>query len=275
MQAPWLRVQRGEAPLIVSIPHAGSELVAAIEARLLSPWLARKDADWWVDRLYAFAQPLGATLIGTALSRTVIDVNRDPEGRSLYPGQATTELCPTTTFDGEPLYRPGAAPDAAEILERRARWYAPYHAALASEIARLRARHPRIVLYDAHSIRSHVPRLFAGELPHFNVGTNGGASCAQALSDDVAAACAQSGDRVIVNGRFKGGHITRHYGQPARGVHAIQMELACRTYLDEPREITQENWPAAFVDERAARARDVLQSVLKACLRFAGRAEEP
>jgi N-formylglutamate deformylase len=270
----WLRVQRGDAPLIVSIPHAGSELVPALEARLLSPWLARKDADWWVDRLYAFAQPLGATLLGTALSRSVIDVNRDPEGRSLYPGQATTELCPTTTFDGEPLYRPGMAPDAAEILERRTTWYAPYHTALASEITRLRARHPRIVLYDAHSIRSRIPRLFAGELPHFNVGTNSGASCAQALADDVAAACAQSGDRVVVNGRFKGGHITRHYGQPAEGVHAIQLELACRTYLDEPSVITPESWPAAFADERAARARDILESVLKACLRFAGRSEE-
>ncbi len=169
----WLSVHRGAAPLLVSLPHTGTAVPSDIEVGLWSPWLARKDADWWIDRLYAFAADLGATTVHTAMSRTVIDVNRDPSGVSLYPGQATTELCPTTSFDGEPLYRAGHEPDAAEIARRRARYFAPYHAALAAELTRLRAMHPRVVLYDCHSIRSRVPRLFDRLLPEFNIGTNG------------------------------------------------------------------------------------------------------
>ena len=173
----WLHVERGEAPLIVSLPHTGTEIPPDIEARLVSPWLARKDADWWVDRLYAFAAGLGATTIRTAISRTVIDVNRDPSGASLYPGQATTELCPTTTFDGEALYTGQARRRTRLRSPSASAYFDPYHAALAGEIARLRARHGAVVLYDAHSIRSRVPRLFDGVLPNFNIGTNGGASC--------------------------------------------------------------------------------------------------
>jgi N-formylglutamate amidohydrolase len=145
------------------MPHAGVDIPAPFRQGLASQWLAQRDADWWIDKLYDFGAPLGATLVRTSISRTVIDVNRDPAGASLYPGQATTELCPTTTFDGEPLYRSNAAPDAAAIEKRREIYYVPYHAALVSEIKRLRARYARIVLYDCHSIRSRIPRLFAGE----------------------------------------------------------------------------------------------------------------
>ncbi len=162
----------------------------------------------------------------TALSRTVIDVNRDPRGASLYPGQATTGLCPTETFDGEPLYRPGQEPDPAEIDRRRAVFFEPYHAALTSEIARLRSLHGKVVLYDCHSIRSVVPRLFDGKLPVFNIGTNDGKSADPALQALVAQLLAESGETSVVNGRFKGGCITRHYGDPPGGVHALQMELA-------------------------------------------------
>src|ERR1700678_2584208 len=143
----WLILERRDAPFIVSIPHAGTELLG-FEPAFVNPWLARKDADWWLDALYDFVEPLGATLVRTQLSRSIIDVNRDPSGASLYPGQATTELCPTTTFDGEPLYHPGCEPTAAEVASRRSAWFEPYHAALTAEIARLRATHPRVVLYD-------------------------------------------------------------------------------------------------------------------------------
>ena len=174
--ATFLEITRGTAPLLVSIPHTGTDIPAEIEADLVSLWLARKDADWWIEKLYDFAPALGATVLRTTISRTVIDVNRDPSGASLYPGQATTGLCPTETFDGETLYRAGREPDEAEIARRRALYFAPYHDALAAEIARLRQMHPRIVLYDCHSIRSVVPRLFDGELPHLNLGTNSGRS---------------------------------------------------------------------------------------------------
>lgn len=264
-----LEIHRGDAPLIVSFPHTGTELPTAVAARMISPWLARKDADWWIERLYDFAPGLGATTVRTAISRTVIDVNRDPSGASLYPGQATTGLCPVTTFDGEPLYRTGE-PDEAEIARRRETYFEPYHAALEAEIARLRAIHPKVVLYEAHSIRSVIPRLFDGELPNFNIGTNSDESCDAALTAAVEAACDASPFSRVTNGRFKGGWTTRHYGRPDDGVHAIQMELACRGYMDEPEGLaTSVTWPTPYDDTRAAPMRAALTQVLQACLDFA------
>jgi formiminoglutamase len=261
----WLAVHRGDAPLIISIPHAGTDIPGDVEVALVSPWIGRKDADWYVDRLYDFAAGLGATVVASSISRTVVDVNRDPSGASLYPGQATTELCPTITFDGEPLWL--QAPDETEIARRVDAYFRPYHAALQGEIARLRATHPAIVLYEAHSIRSVVPRLFDGELPQFNIGTNSGESCAPALAAAVEAAIDHPSR--VVNGRFKGGWTTRHYGRPEQGVHAIQMELAMRGYLDAPQHFTPETWPVRYDDARAAPMRETLTRVLRACIAFA------
>ncbi|KQN04951.1 N-formylglutamate deformylase [Sphingobium sp. Leaf26] len=261
----WLSTAPGDAPLILAFPHVGSDL-ADVEEQFRSPWLARRDADWWVDQLYGFAAEMGATLIRTTISRSVIDLNRDPSGASLYPGQATTDLCPATTFDGDPLYT-AAVPDEAEIVRRRARWFTPYHAALAAEIARLRALHPHIVLYDAHSIRSHVPRLFDGALPIFNIGTDGGATCDPALESAVAALCAASGHSHVVNGRFRGGWTTRHYGRPQQGVHAIQMELAMRGYLTEPDQPGPANWPTPIDPDPAILP--TLRQIIAACIDFA------
>ncbi|MBD8679872.1 N-formylglutamate deformylase [Sphingomonas sp. CFBP 13720] len=262
----WLSVQRGEAPLIIAIPHAGTMLPDELLGRFVSPWQARKDADWWVDKFYAFATGLGATIVATAVSRSVIDVNRDPGGVSLYPGQATTELCPTTDFDGNLLYHDGQAPDPSEVAERRARYFDPYHAALVEELYRLRSAHNRVVLYDAHSIRSHVPRLFAGSLPVFNIGTNNGETCAAELEAAVVAACAASGSPNVLNGRFRGGWTTRHYGQPETGIHAVQMELAMRSYLIEPATFTPKTWPAPLERTRTAETVRTLSSVLNACI---------
>jgi len=265
----WLSITRGQAPLIVSMPHTGSEIPVAKGASLVSLWLARKDADWWIDRLYDFAPALGATVIRTAISRAVIDANRDPSGKSLYPGQNTTELCPTTTFDGEPLYREGRAPDADEIASRRAHFFDPYHAAIAAEIARLRDLYHKIVLFDAHSIRSRILRLFEGELPHFNIGTNSGASCAPELTQSVEVVCARTNMTRVTNGRFRGGYSTRHYGAPDKGVHAIQLELAMRGYMDEPHVVSPDNWPTSFDRERAGLMREALSQILEACIAFA------
>jgi len=264
----FLVVEPGDAPLILSFPHTGTDL-AGLDARFVSPWLARRDADWWVERLYDFGRDLGATFVRTTVSRSVIDLNRDPSGASLYPGQATTGLCPTETFDGEDLYRPGAEPGAGEIAERRTRWFMPYHAALAEEIARLRALHPRVVVYDCHSIRSAVPRLFDGQLPQFNIGTNSGAACDPALTAAIAGPCAESRLGHVVDGRFKGGWITRHYGRPADGVHAIQMELAIRGYLPEPERVDETNWPPAYDPDYAAPLVAVLRTALQGALAFA------
>ena len=265
----WLVVERRDAPLIVSIPHAGTDLIG-FEPAFVDPWRARKDADWRLDEVYDFVTPLGATLVRTRLSRSIIDVNRDPSGASLYPGQATTELCPTTTFDGEPLYRSGRAPDAAEIAERRRLYFDPYHAALAGEIARLRQKHKRVALFDAHSIRSLIPRLFDGELPVFNLGTNSGKSCSFRLRRTVSEALKASSQSMIVDGRFKGGWITRACGKPAEGVEALQLELACRAYMHEPERPAPKNWPTPIDNERATATRATLKRVLKAILSEVG-----
>jgi formiminoglutamase len=267
-----ITIVRGSAPLIVSIPHTGTDIPPEIEADLISPWLARKDTDWWIEKLYDFAAEFEATIVRTPVSRTVIDVNRNPSGRSLYPGQATTGLCPTETFDGEPLYRNGKEPDDREVARRRPFYFEPYHDALADEIAQLRGSHERVVLYDCHSIRSVVPRFFEGELPHMNIGTNNGASCDRALAHTVQAVCDASGFSWVANGRFKGGYITRRYGRPETGVHAMQMELACRSYLEEPGTYLDEaNWPPPYNAERAEEMRETLKAVFKVCLSFARR----
>lgn len=266
----WLEVRRGSVPLIVSFPHTGTEIPGEIEERLISPWRARKDTDWWVHQLYDMTQALHITTVRTSISRTVIDVNRDPSGASLYPGQATTDLCPLATFDGEPLYRDLGEPDATEIVDRRVRYFDPYHAALSQELRWSYARFGCVVLYDAHSIRSRVPRLFDGTLPDFNVGTYDGASCDMALTRAIENACAGDHFSCITNARFKGGWTTRHYGEPLRGVHAVQMELACGSYLDEPDGVLEaKNWPPEYDPARAAPIRVVLTAVLQACIAFA------
>jgi formiminoglutamase len=268
--AEFLEIVRGSAPLLLSIPHTGTEIPSGIEAKLVSPWLARKDTDWWIERLYDFAAGLGATIVRTRMSRTVIDVNRDPSGASLYPGQATTGLCPLTTFDGEPLYRSGSEPDDAEIARRRQRYFDPYHAALAGEIERLRRLHASIVLYDCHSIRSVVPRLFDGELPHMNIGTNSGSSCAPELQAAIEAICEAAPFSWVANGRFKGGWITRRYGRPEAGVHAVQMELACRSYMEEPADANEANWPTDFHPVRSSAIGETLRSALGVCAAYCG-----
>jgi formiminoglutamase len=260
-----MMVIRGQSPLILSIPHAGLDMPAELAPRLVSLWLARKDADWHLPILYDFAAELGATVVVNGISRTVIDVNRDPSGVSLYPGQATTGLCPVESFDGEPLYVSGMEPDEAEIAARRVAYFEPYHAALGAEIARVREMHGHAVLYDCHSIRSRIPRLFQGELPNFNIGTNDGKSCDARMTERVAAICAGTGLPYVVNGRFKGGYITRHYGRPEDGVHANQMELACRGYMEEPEVPTPDNWPGALHSqaEILPALRAVLESLSK------------
>jgi N-formylglutamate deformylase len=260
----WLHVTRAETPLILAIPHGGVQLPVGT---FRSDWWARRDADWHISNLYAGLAD--ASVVATNISRSVIDVNRDPSGASLYPGQATTELCPTTSFDGDPLYDSGA-PDEADIKIRRSSYFDPYHAALSSEISRLRARHDRVVVYDCHSIRSRIPRLFDGDLPELNIGTNGGTSCSPELRDAVAAVAGASGRSHVSDGRFRGGWTTRHYGRPGQGIHAIQMEIAIRAYLREPTgDITPSNWPPDYDADFAASLRTTLATILATCLEFA------
>ena len=266
----WLEVVEGQAPLVISIPHAGREVLEDCQKGLSDPYYGvRRDTDWSLEKLYDFAKGLGATTVYTRLSRSMIDVNRDPSGNSLYPGQTTTELCPTTDFDGNPLYKKGRAPDATEIARRLDTYFRPYHAALAAQIDRLKSEHKTVVLWDAHSIRSRVPRLFDGELPHLNFGTNDGASCSPALIRRLEQIADRSPFSRVTNGRFKGGYITRHYGCPQEGVHAVQLELAMRTYADERSARDRADYQFAYYKEDAARALALLAELLKACITFA------
>lgn len=259
----FLEIVPGGSPLILSMPHGGREMVPEIASRLNERGLAMADTDWWIERLYDFYSELDAGVVRTRMSRYVIDVNRDPSGISLYPGQATTDLCPTQTFDGEPIYHDGAEPDAAGIAARVERYFTPYHDALSTMIASTVDRHGYALLYDCHSIRSVVPRLFDGELPVFNIGTNGGSSCAPELQQIVADACAGAeGLTCVVNGRFKGGWITRYYGDPANNVHAIQMEMAQWAYMEEAP-------PWTYNEERAAKARTSLKQALAGMIGWA------
>lgn len=265
----WLHIYEGTAPLIVSFPHVGSEIPDIIEKRLISPWIGRKDADWWIPQLYDFAAGLGATIIRTDISRTVIDLNRDPEGTSLYPGQKTTGLCPVETFDGEPLYTSGEEPDDDEIAQRRTSYFDPYHQALRQQLTRLRKQYSHVVLYDAHAIRSCIPQLFSGTLPHLNIGTNDGASCSETLAHAVTDICQQGTFSSVCNGRFRGGWITRHYGQPQAGIHALQMELSFRGFLREPDLPDAGNWPVVYDPDFAKPLKNQLHRILLACLQFA------
>ncbi len=227
-------LHRGDGPLVVNVPHAGTYLPDALRTRLTPAALAMPDTDWHVEKLLAFARGQGATLMSATHSRYVVDLNRDPSGAALYAGADNTELCPTRTFADEPIYHHGATLTRDEIAQRTTSSFDPYHARLAAEIARVRARHGYAVLVDGHSIRGEVPRFFAGRLPDLNLGTADGASCAPSLQSLAGGVVASAHPLThVVNGRFKGGWITRWYGRPADGVHALQLEIAQRCYMDE------------------------------------------
>jgi N-formylglutamate deformylase len=252
-------LHRGTSPLFVSLPHDGTAVPSDIEARLTPSARRVPDTDWHVSTLYSFARELGASMIVPTYSRYIVDLNRPPDNASLYPGQNTTGLCPIVQFSGEPIYQAGEEPGNAEIAVRVATYWKPYHNALREEIARIRATHGRVVLWEGHSIRSVVPFLFEGRLPDFNLGTSGGASCTPALQQRLEKILAEARDHThVVNGRFKGGYITRHYGEPAQDVEAIQLELAQCNYMDED--------SFEYRDDLAAKTERVLRALLEACI---------
>ena len=249
-----VEVVQGEGPVVLGLPHTGLHVPKDIRARLNDRGRALADTDWNIHKLYDGLLP-GVTTVRATFHRYVIDANRDPSGASLYPGQNTTGLVPLTDFEGAAIWQ--VPPSGGEAEHRRERFHAPYHAALAAEMTRVRERHGVAVLYDCHSIRSRIPFLFEGVLPDFNIGTNTGMTCAPVLAEAIEDVCrAAHGYSWISNGRFKGGWTTRHYGRPAEGWHAIQMELAQSVYMDEAAP-----WP--YSHDRAGRLRPVLAKMLQ------------
>ena len=261
MNALW-RISRGDAPLIVNVPHAGTSIPDDISHDLTEAGRANPDTDWHVDKLYEFAPGLGVTLMAATHSRIVVDLNRDPGGAALYPGAANTEICPTRTFHDSPIYRSGCEPDEATCAHRVAKYWQPYHQQLRIEIERVRVLHGYCVLLDAHSIVSEAARFFARRLPDLNLGTADGASCDETLAQDTFAyLSAAKGFSAVHNGRFKGGYITRYYGQPSYSVHALQLEMAQCCYIDERQ-------PALFEAERSAALREVLKGLVARLLNW-------
>ncbi|NER61661.1 N-formylglutamate deformylase [Pseudomonas sp. MAFF212428] len=253
---------QGTLPLLVSIPHAGLKLTPAVEAGLVDAATDLPDTDWHIPRLYDFARELGASVVVGEYSRFVIDLNRPEDDQPLYAG-ATTGLFPATLFEGEPLFKDGLAPSAQERAGYLEGIWRPYHDTIIAELARLREQFGYALLWDAHSIRSVIPHLFDGTLPDFNIGTFNGASCDEQLAQRLKGVCAQAeGYSHVLNGRFKGGHITRHYGNPAEHVHAVQLELAQCRYMEEVA-------PFAYRDDLAQPTQRVLEQMLVAMLGWA------
>ena len=242
----------GDSPLLLSVPHAGTQVPERILTRFQPAAVSLPDTDWYVDRLYEWAPELGVTMLVARMSRYVIDVNRPPDNTPLY-STATTGLVPCQLFDGTPIYE--LPPSDEEVVERREQYYDPYHQALQLQLARLVGLHGFALLFDAHSILSRVPRLFEGQLPDLNLGTNSGQSASALLIDRVVPHMAASGYSHVVDGRFKGGYITRQYGRPTEQVHAIQLELSQRTYMDEDR--------GHYDDQRAAQLQPLLRSIVQ------------
>jgi N-formylglutamate deformylase len=263
MQEQSFDFTQGHIPLVISIPHMGTQVPPPLQSSMTAAAATLVDTDWHLDQLYSFAREMGASVIHACYSRYVIDLNRPPDGQSLYPGQTTTDLCPTETFRGERLYKDGCAPDQVEIERRRTCYWQPYHTRLEAELQRLRDMHGKVLLWDAHSIASQLPRLFEGKLPDFNLGTNLGRSAAPALIDALESATRQACGETyswVLDGRFKGGYITRHYGRPQQQMHALQLEMCQSVYMDETA-------PFAYRPDLAATAIPVVRNMLEAVMR--------
>jgi N-formylglutamate deformylase len=253
-------LRSGSAPLLVSIPHAGTHIPQLLRSAYVSRALALEDTDWHLDQLYSFATGLAASVLRPSVSRYVIDLNRPPDDEPMYPGASNTELCPLHFFTGDPLYVHGGAPSDDERIERRATYWEPYHQALHAELARIRGEHGFALLWDAHSIRSEIPWLFEGRLPDLNIGTADGISADASVAKAVVQAAARHpGYSQALNGRFKGGYITRHYGRPAENVHAVQLEMCQCTYM-------RESPPYDYDQARAGQVQPVVRELMEAAL---------
>ncbi len=260
IETPAYTLHQGDAPILISIPHLGTQLPQELTQDFHEEAFQLADTDWHLDRLYSVVKSLGVSFLFAKISRYAIDLNRPSTGESLYPGQTTTGLCPTTTFKGAPLYKQGREPSQAEIQRRVDTYWHPYHDTLKAELTRLRGQHTQVLLWEAHSIASVLPRLFEGKLPDLNFGTNDGAACDAALLSAVTAPVTrQSAVTHVANGRFKGGFITRHFGQPTQGIQAIQLEMCQSLYMNE-------SHPFAYREDLAANIQPLLRDMLSAAL---------
>lgn len=253
------KIQQCRAPLLVSIPHAGTQLGTSMAQRLTGAASALPDTDWFVDRLYDWVPEIGAGLIVAQRSRYIVDLNRPADDHPLY-ATPTPGLVPFKTFDGKRIYRRDA-PGDFEIRRRIEAYWQPYHDALHAELLRVRRHFGYVILFDAHSIRSRVPSLFEGPLPDLNLGTFDGQSASPGLVEAAALVLsAQQQYSHVVDGRFKGGYITRHYGRPEESIHALQLEMSQAIYMQES--------PPRFEPDKAERVKELLRRLLNRLLEW-------
>lgn len=251
------RFTAGEGPLLVSNPHSGTFIPDNIKARMTPEGQAVPDTDWHVDQLYGFLSEQNVPTITATHSRYVVDLNRAVDDHSLYPGQFTTGLFPEVTFDGEAIYKQGNGVSDKEKHQRIEAYWRPYHDMLLEQLEKIKGEYGYALLWDAHSIKSEVPVFFAGRLPDLNFGTNGGKSCALDVEETFAPLLQTfPAYSHVFNGRFKGGFITRHYGRPDEGIHAIQLELSQTTYLDEAAN--------SYDEKKAQRLAGLLEKLVRA-----------
>ena len=253
--------EQGDSPLLISIPHDGRELAPGMEERMSDAGRSLADTDWDVRKLYAFVDQLSPSVLAARYSRYVVDLNRPSSDAALYEGQLSTGLCPSKTFAGDDIYVDGESCEMPEQRQRLQAYWQPYHKMLDAELERICRQFGYALLWDAHSIRAEVPSLFDGALPDLNIGTNDGASCGPELQRAVFDAAERSDYSVVLNGRFKGGYITRNYGNPEKNVHAIQLELAQHSYMNEE--------TLRYDEEAAARLDDVIRDMLSELLKKA------
>ena len=263
MMKPIFDFHRGPLPLLISVPHAGTEVPDELRHRFTSVGQRLPDTDWHVDRLYDFARDMGASILIANYSRYVVDLNRSPDSRALYDAVPTSPVCAAVTFTGDSIYLADQAPAPAEIRERVESYWRPYHAQIEDELQRMVDQFGYAVLWDAHSVASEVPGLFAGVLPEFNLGTRDGAACPRHVGDALLQLLTEDGEfGAVLDGRFKGGYITEHYGSPAQKIFAVQLELAQRAYLDES---AHPDWQP----DRAYRAQELIAQLLGRLLKLA------
>ncbi len=250
---------KGQVGVLISMPHNGQAIPDDIANTMTENGKSVADTDWYMDKLYDFSQQLGAYTLVPKYSRYVIDLNRSTTNENLYPGANSTELCPTSAFDLSPLYLTDQQPTQDEINRRITLYWQPYHQAIQNTLAEMKQQYKQVILLEAHSILSHVPRFFEGQLPDFNFGTVDGKSCSDELINQVNS-LDFSPYSIITNGRFKGGYITRAYAQPENNIHTLQLELSQHTYMNEPTDI--------YNIEKAQQVKKKLQMLVQCLIHF-------
>ena len=250
-------------PIIVSVPHSGTDFPPELEHDFLTEMRIRADdTDWFVHQLYNFVPDMGISLIHSRYCRWVIDLNRDPESKPLYDdGRIITGLTPHSDFHGNEIYvSQDHYPNEEEINRRLALYYWPYYQKLEELLTERKAEFGQVLLWDAHSIRQFVPGIRKAHFPDLILGSNDRQSAKQGLIDIAMHNLDGFGFDLKHNDPFKGGHITRYFGNPGENVHALQLEMVKKLYMDDNERI--------YDEQSAKKIKEMLKQVFEGLLGY-------